>query len=319
MQKIFKYTNCYKILFMKKIFTLLSFFMLAFVGSAVAQESGSLTLDRENVCFWGFTPATESYYNTHSIKFHVTAENLTENITYVMASSGKAKGSTSPRITVATAGLYEANSGDLKLTCNTSKLCDIKDTVIIKSGDVEVRLPVSVVVANTQYNGEGIFDEEWDECRPFTVADLNAIHAIMPQNSTYGTDPTHEFSMYYPKLRYFQGVVAEVSDNAADKASFTIVDEEGDAPAVMVLDAKYKEGQDALKAGDKVVLSGDFADVEGELQLIGCDIESIDVSTSISNIATSGNENIIYNISGMRVQAPTKGLYIINGKKVVVK
>ena len=33
-------------------------------------------------------------------------------------------------------------------------------------------------------------------------------------------------------------------------------------------------------------------------------------------IATEGN---IYNLNGVRVQQPTKGLYIINGKKVVVK
>ena len=31
------------------------------------------------------------------------------------------------------------------------------------------------------------------------------------------------------------------------------------------------------------------------------------------------NDNVIYDLSGRRVMNPTKGLYIINGKKVVIK
>ncbi len=242
-----------------------------------AAASGSLTADPKEINFWGFTPATDNYYyNTHKAIFHVEAKDCTEKITYVMKSSGKAKGSTTPRISVATSGLYEANSGNLNVTCSSSKATDISDVVVIKSGDVEENVTVNVKVVNTQYNGEGIYDEEWDEYRPFTVADINSIHTIMPKNTTFGTDPTHEFSMYFPKLRYFQGVVKEISADAADKVSFTLADAEGDA-IVKVVDAQYKDEQEALKVGYKVILSGDFGDVEGELQILTSTIESVEV------------------------------------------
>ena len=50
---------------------------------------------------------------------------------------------------------------------------------------------------------------------------------------------------------------------------------------------------------------------------IGIEDDLTGISAVNSNaIATEGN---IYNLNGVRVQQPTKGLYIINGKKVVVK
>ena len=236
--------------------------------------AGTLTASPKEINLWGFAPATELYYNTHKAIFHVEAENCTENITYVMQSSGKAKGTTSPRITVATSGLYENRSGNLNVTCSSSKAADISDVVVIKSGDVEENVTVNVKIASTQYNGEGIFEEDWDECRPFTMADLNAIHAVMPQNTTWATEATHEYSMYFPKLRYFQGVVSAIAADASGKVTFTLADAEGDA-TVKVVEALYKEGQTALKAGDKVILSGDFGDVEGELQILTATIEEI--------------------------------------------
>jgi hypothetical protein len=47
-------------------------------------------------------------------------------------------------------------------------------------------------------------------------------------------------------------------------------------------------------------------------------------STGIGDIVTSdkvqnGKLQGIFNLSGQRVQKPVKGLYIINGKKVLVK
>ena len=42
--------------------------------------------------------------------------------------------------------------------------------------------------------------------------------------------------------------------------------------------------------------------------------------TGISGIdSLENNENVIYNLRGQRVENPTKGLYIINGKKVIIK
>ena len=49
-------------------------------------------------------------------------------------------------------------------------------------------------------------------------------------------------------------------------------------------------------------------------------IKLIGESTGISNIeAEIIGDDVIYNLRGQRVEHPTKGLYIINGKKVVIK
>jgi hypothetical protein len=42
-------------------------------------------------------------------------------------------------------------------------------------------------------------------------------------------------------------------------------------------------------------------------------------TTGINAIENDQDENVIYNLRGQRVENPTKGLYIINGKKVIIK
>ena len=45
-----------------------------------------------------------------------------------------------------------------------------------------------------------------------------------------------------------------------------------------------------------------------------------DETTAISTPATQAKQNdTIYNMNGMRVQNPQRGLYIMNGKKVMIK
>ena len=102
-------------------------------------------------------------------------------------------------------------------------------------------------------------------------------------------------------------------------------------------------GQDKYVSGDKMyvltVRSNDvvFAEVNIEgayvdskhayLDLNGTNaargrlaIKLIGESTGISNIeAETIGDDVIYNLRGQRVENPTKGLYIINGKKVVIK
>ncbi len=47
--------------------------------------------------------------------------------------------------------------------------------------------------------------------------------------------------------------------------------------------------------------------------------ETTGISASLDDKAEMINDNAIYNLNGQRVAQPTKGLYIVNGKKVVVK
>jgi hypothetical protein len=47
-----------------------------------------------------------------------------------------------------------------------------------------------------------------------------------------------------------------------------------------------------------------------------------DTPTGISSVERENvitSDSVIYNMAGQRVAAPTKGIYIINGKKVILK
>ena len=41
--------------------------------------------------------------------------------------------------------------------------------------------------------------------------------------------------------------------------------------------------------------------------------------TGIKNIKVGAEDNVYYDLQGRRVLYPTKGLYIVNGKKVIMK
>lgn len=49
------------------------------------------------------------------------------------------------------------------------------------------------------------------------------------------------------------------------------------------------------------------------------DIDIDGVSTGIKNMKVGSEDNVYYDLQGRRVLYPTKGLYIVNGKKVVIK
>ncbi|MBQ3361013.1 MAG: hypothetical protein IJG46_02625, partial [Prevotella sp.] len=53
----------------------------------------------------------------------------------------------------------------------------------------------------------------------------------------------------------------------------------------------------------------------------GCTISDVEVVTGIQNVTykPADNDAAIYNLSGQRVTSPTRGIYIRNGKKVIIK
>ena len=79
----------------------------------------------------------------------------------------------------------------------------------------------------------------------------------------------------------------------------------------------YKWAGGSLTSG-KVYL--DASTSAHELEFIGFDAEEGDV-TGISEIETmrNGENEKFFNLAGQRVAQPTKGLYIVNGKKVIIK
>ena len=51
--------------------------------------------------------------------------------------------------------------------------------------------------------------------------------------------------------------------------------------------------------------------------MIQKDIE--DYENGIANITPDSDEQVVYNLSGQRVSRPTKGIYIVGGRKVMFK
>lgn len=53
-----------------------------------------------------------------------------------------------------------------------------------------------------------------------------------------------------------------------------------------------------------------------ESRSLGFDDEEV---TAIKNIKVGADDNIYYDLQGRRILYPKKGLYIVNGKKVIIK
>ena len=93
--------------------------------------------------------------------------------------------------------------------------------------------------------------------------------------------------------------------------------------------AKLHAWVDSIKklcTPDKVVwCDGSKLGFYGFNYVWGPDVEPItelplnDETVGIATVNTAKQQDVYYNLQGVRVAQPTKGLYIINGKKVVVK
>lgn len=87
----------------------------------------------------------------------------------------------------------------------------------------------------------------------------------------------------------------------------------------------YLEGEnftaeDQIKVGDKVIVYGKLVDYNGTKEMnTGSSIYSLNgVTTGISDIkAETINDGAVYNVAGQRVNKLSKGINIVNGKKIV--
>ncbi len=135
---------------------------------------------------------------------------------------------------------------------------------------------------------------------------------------TYTVPVTAEANAYYPSTNYLKQMANGGTVAASTGSTFHYIfakKKEGDAnigfyklTADHTLDAKkaYLEtGTDITPTGDSARVLMVFDDGQ---------------TTSIDNIqGRKVDEGIYYNLRGQRVQNPTKGLYVVNGKKVIIK
>jgi hypothetical protein len=130
-----------------------------------------------------------------------------------------------------------------------------------------------------------------------------------------------------------KGYVVSVTEISMQygNATFTIADEQGGQNVLTVFRAKGFDGENItdenlLKVDDEVIVEGKLQkyvkndNVTPELAQ-GGKIISINGqgSANISNIEYNAQQGRIYNLQGQRVDKAVRGLYIIDGKKMLVK
>ncbi len=75
-----------------------------------------------------------------------------------------------------------------------------------------------------------------------------------------------------------------------------------------------------LKEGDEVVFAGKLQNYSGTMELTDGYLVSVNGQDAhISQLSVEAQQGRVYTLAGQRVAQPTKGLYIIGGKKVVMK
>lgn len=105
-----------------------------------------------------------------------------------------------------------------------------------------------------------------------------------------------------------------MSDDAAGSNAFTVFRVKG-------FDGASITDENIVKVGDEVVVEGLLQNYGGTPELAtGGKIVSVNGKTAgIEIVSNAKAAQTYYNLAGQRVAAPTKGLYIVDGKKVVIK
>ena len=126
---------------------------------------------------------------------------------------------------------------------------------------------------------------------------------------------------------YVTGTITKIKEVSTQygNATFWIGDEatHGEADLQIYrgyfLENEQFTAENQIKVGDKVVMYGQLADYKGTKQMTKVYIYSLNgnQTVGIRGIEAGKNSQCIYNLAGQRVGKAVKGIYVINGKKVV--
>ena len=189
----------------------------------------------------------------------------------------------------------------------------------VKNGEVtpEVAQGGYIYSINGQTKAE---DTPEPQVEQITVTKALEIIAALEDGKT--TSETYQ-------VKGFVVAVTEISTQYGN-ATFTIADEKGGETVLTVYRIKGFDGENIadenlLKVNDEVVVEGKLqkyvknGEVTPEVATGGKIISINGQGNSISTVMADAQQGSIYNLQGHRVEKATKGLYIINGKKVLVK
>ena len=122
-------------------------------------------------------------------------------------------------------------------------------------------------------------------------------------------------SVATPELNKMVGCIVG-TDVTTPNANYYVLVNNSDIAEFQCLSGTYTDNKVTIPAG-KAYLDATATSGNSKLRIVFADDESTDIQT-IQNSELKGSGEY-YNLSGQRVATPQKGLYIVNGKKVLVK
>ena len=123
----------------------------------------------------------------------------------------------------------------------------------------------------------------------------------------------YEYSAEYGTATY------NISEDGSEGIEFTVYS------SYYFDNKKWQEGDNQIAVGDEVVVCGKIVNYNGNTPEFVSKQNYLvslngNTATGIQNVRVSETNGMVYNLTGQRVGKPTqKGIYLINGKKVLVK
>lgn len=123
----------------------------------------------------------------------------------------------------------------------------------------------------------------------------------------------YEYSAEYGTATY------NISEDGSEGMEFTVYS------SYYFDNKKWQEGDNQITVGDEVIVCGKIINYNGNTPEFVSKQNYLvslngNTATGIQNVRVSEKSGMVYNLTGQRVGKPTqKGIYLINGKKVLVK
>ena len=121
-------------------------------------------------------------------------------------------------------------------------------------------------------------------------------------------------------LEKADGTIADLPGNSYGNATYFITDgtEELEVYRGYYLNGEKFTAEDQIKVDDEVVVFGKLTNYNGTYEFTtGNYLYSVNGETPVKGIQADTKAQVIYDLAGRRVEKAVKGIYIVNGKKVV--
>lgn len=216
---------------------------------------------------------------------------------------------------------------------------DGSNWTFVSSGDIDLAAYAGKTIQlGFRYTSSEEFAATWE------IKNVKVTNAKAAEEAPELKDPTNTPEMAYTvaqaieiinnkadydmsKEVYVKGIISSIKSidvEKYDRAQYWIVDQMG-GDSIQVYNGYYLEGHrfsanDQIKVGDAVVVCGQLTlygstyEINQNNYIYSHNGELVD---GIHGIANDKKEQIIYDLAGRRVEKAVKGLYIVNGKKVI--